>query len=279
MKFPFAIVLLSASIALLSGCLTSGGGDPSEEPAPPGFRTASFAYSLESGKITIPPFTRINRECTDTGLSTGTLITQSTALPYELEGDSLKLMQGGPQSVRLGTVIQIYNAFARVGRGTGLNGRWLLISQRYRVVSGEASAEDYARFDRMMASADMERPFTDVHFVFSGDSIAIFMDTKNAEHFMADWNGLYSERPEDANSANYAISLRIIGRDEVELKGLNSGETVRLRLGNDRNRDYSSDAAGHAPHHYDDTPESCPNEYSPLWYWHFLEDNRKDIPE
>ena len=279
MESPFTIAIICASVACLSGCLTSDSVDPSEETDPPGFRTASFAYSLETGKIIITPFTRIHRECSDTGLSTETLITQSTALPYELEGDSLKLMQGGPQTVRLGTVIRIYNAFARVGRGTGLKGRWVLISQGYRVVSGEASAEDYAQFDRMMASSDMERPFTDVQHVFSEDSIAYFIDTKNAERFIAGWNGLDSERPEDVDSANYAISLRIIERDVVELKGLKSGETVRLRMGNDRSRDYSSDVSAHVPHHNDDTPESCPNEYGPIWYWDFLEANRIVIPE
>lgn len=246
MKIPVLIALLCAPFALLSGCLTSDGGGPSES-IPPGYKTASLAYSLEEGKIILPPATRIDRECTDTGLVTETITTLSTAIPYELDGDSLILMLGSPQTVSFGTVIQIYNFHVRVGGGTGLIGRWLLIGQRYRMVSGEATAEDYARFDRMMASADMARPFTDVHHLISGDSISTFMDTKNAEIFIAGWNGLFSERPEDADSAVYDISLRQIERDVVEFKGLKTGETVRLRMGNDGSRGFFQRCAWASP--------------------------------
>lgn len=278
MKNPVLIALLCAPIALLSGCLTSGGGNTSES-IPPGFKSASFAYSLEEGKIIVPQSTRTIRECTDSGLATETSTLLSTAIPYELDGDSLKLMLGSPQTISIGTVVQIYNIHVRVGRGSGLTGRWLLTGQRYRMVSGETTAEEKDRFDRMMASADMMRPFTDVHHLISGDSISTFMDTKNAELFISEWNGLFSERPEDADSAIYDISLRVIEKDVVELKGLKTGETVRLRMGNDRSRDFSSDAPGHAPHHYDDTPESCPNGFSPEWYQEFLHANRSVIPQ
>jgi len=111
--------------------------------------------------------------------------------------------------------------------------------------------------------------------VFADGILTTYSDRKTAANFLAAWNGHYTESPTEADSAVYAVTVRVLDPHTLELKGRITGETVRITIENDGVRTYSSTLPGHGFYRHDEPAQTCPNESVPNWYYEFIAGNKK----
>jgi hypothetical protein len=269
---PIPALFLAAG--LLSGCMTGGDGKI-EGPSSASLKREQGTYRIEGGSIINENRIRLNIYCSLGEVVTDTDTLKNDTIPFELAGNTLILFNPRLESMESGAVVQHVLQAMRVGRGASLTGLWQYVSQSYRIQEGALSAEEKAELDERKARTNAQMGLTTFQVQFAGGAITTFEDTKTAEVFLSDWNDSPSDFPDGADSARYDISVKVVGKHEVEMKGRLNGETVRLTLENDRSKTFQSSDPAHASHRYDRTPKSCPNEPEPLWYREFLDANYK----
>ncbi len=275
MRNPIFCITALSLAAMLSGCLTDGSSSGS---SPSGLRRDIGAYSIQDGKIITPAKPDTSYYCNDTTLEFDVYSGGPDTLPFELSGNTLTLLQPNFDTLASGAVIQSLSLANRVGSGSGLEGSWTFSEWSYRVVSGALSADEKSKWDLQQSQRNAESKYSSGWVQFSGGAITTYEDTRTADKFVADWNGLNHsfESPNSQDSANYNISARTLSKYTVELKGRTKAETVQLTINNDRSRVYTSNVAGHGEYHYDYPPKTCPNPMEPDWYLTFLSDNAKN---
>jgi hypothetical protein len=270
---PVALIIASV---ILTGCLGDGSSSPDSTPV--GVIDLVAQYRLEDGKIVFPPQLRTRTECLDeTKLETGTFTTVEDWLPFEVRGDTLLFGVSHPQEPADDASVQLYDIYMRVGSGSGLKGQWTLSERIYRVESGNLAPLEHAIFDRMTAGTNVEYAYSSSTLYVTDDSLKRFTETRNADIFVAEWNGVFNEEIA-GDSSRYDIAVRVVDNHTVEMEGAIDTETVRIIFKDDGSRTYASTAPGHTEFHYDRIPAACPNHSRPDWYRDFLESNRKPIP-
>jgi G3E family GTPase len=162
-----------------------------------------------------------------------------------------------------------------VGSGSGVDGTWTANGYSYVVISGTLTVSEKAEFDEMVKDFNTYTAFTTNQVIFSNGILYTKSDTKTAEQFIAEWNGLHSDIPAQADSARFNISLRVLDKHTVELKGNSVAETVILLINNDDSRVYTSSNPEHAKFTHANPPVACPNDLEPDWYTEFLFGNAK----
>jgi hypothetical protein len=257
--------------AVLTGCLS---GNSSDGPADPGDVTNTIPYNVAGNTIISGPIIYTETYCNGDLLRTESDTSDADTLVFQITGSKLTVF-GYDDTLQSGAVIELVSVFTREGSGTGLRGLWTGSSQVYRVISGTLSEEEESRLEE---NERISARYMAIHrswVRFTDNELLVYRDREYAKQFLSEWNGEFSTESY-ADSAQYAITVKAVDRNTVELNGRENGETVRITLDAD-GKTYSSDMPGHALHRYLENPTTCPNDYEPAWYWEFLEANRSQV--
>jgi hypothetical protein len=157
-----------------------------------------------------------------------------------------------------------------------LEGLWKSESVKFELVSGTLTEEEKADFADYENANAANRKYSTRYTQFTGGKKYVFEDADVARQFVDHWNE--SPSAEDSLPSNisyFAITVRAVDKRTVELKGLKTGETIRLTFRTD-GLDYASDNPAHASLHVPTFPKSCPTPYIAEWYLDFLGANEKN---
>lgn len=268
------ILLLSASLAL-TGCLLGGNGEVTRTL--PGHVDESREYRAEGRNIFVSGKALTLRYCEGDTLRALDFPAWNDTLEYGLKGRSLTLFNPAYPADG-GARIRLVESLTRVNGGNGLEGYWKHTAYAYEVVSGsltEAEKAMFAGFDSAFRQAD---EYMVTHYRFADGKMEVFRDVDEARRWVDSWNGdfkLFDGTKSHADSADFNILARAIDKATVELKGIKSGETVRITMLGADGIEYSSDNPSHTKLAVTGYPASCPMEYIPDWYMPFLEANKK----
>ena len=268
MKYAFYPLGLLLAAAALTGCLF---GNSSDGSANPGEVTQTIPYRVEGNTIITGPYSYYGSYCNEDVLHKDSSLVEENTIAFKVEGSTLSII-AGKDTLESGAVLEVVVLFTREGSGTGLGGLWLNTKQEQRVVSGVLTQEEKDRLenDKMLTA----RYSAYYHFwvQFTGGKLISYQKREYAKQFISDWNDEFATMS-DADSARYAITVKALDQNTVELKGRENGETVRIAY-NFEVMTYSSDKPGHALHRHFSDPETCPNEYTPAWYEEFRQANQ-----
>lgn len=262
-------VLFSA--AALTGCLFDG---TSVAPADPGEITQTISYTVEGNSIKALPYTKSRTYCSGNVLETEYDTVEPKAVSFRIEGPTMTVF-GNHDTLPSGAITEQFVVFTRQGSGTGLEGLWLNISQEIRVASGIPSREDSFNLEEDRKLSAAFRAYGRAWTRFAGGKIISYQDRDFAKQFISNWNDEFGLTLY-ADSARYAITVKTLDKHTVELKGRETGKTVRITLSFE-GRIYSSDTPDQATHSYLYEPKACPNEYTPEWYEEFRQANAKTM--
>lgn len=135
--------------------------------------------------------------------------------------------------------------YDRSGTGSGLTGTWVVVSAPY----GWPSQLDVTA--------------TTIVATFSGPNSCY------ADDFMSfDWA---------YDSIGFNGTAQKISCSQVKVIGKTTGDTVTITWNDNGDMTYTS--AGHAAYTYYENPTSCPDDYSPSWYYTFLGQNNTGTPK
>jgi hypothetical protein len=272
MKNVFYPAALLLSVAALTGCLF---GNSSDDPGAPGEQVeAVVPYRVEGGTIITPAYTSTDRFCDGDALETHVDTIDADTVEF-LVADGTFTVFFDTDTTASEAVVRQSIVYSRVGSGSGLAGLWLFDGLRYTVVAGTLTASEKSRYDREVQEEADRKGETKAWVRFADGKITSYELTDHAARFIREWNG---ETGFPGDSARFDIDVKAIDPATVELKGRNSGETVRLTH-KSQSLGYSSDKPGHAPYEFRKSPTSCPNESAPDWYGGFLAANSKAIAE
>ncbi len=267
----------AALCACLAGCITDGAKGSPERPAGTVFK--DLEYVPGNGYLLFPPQERIHYDCGDDDKLVTTVTTSIADSAYfKIIGDTLFLGLFHAETLASGAKVQGLDRFLRKGGGSGIGGQWvdLRLDRVYWALSGEPTAQEQAQLDRMGASARMDDWSGHRTLLFEDGKLSFYFDFEAAENFLASWNGRDPESPEKPDSATYAVSVRIVDKNTVELIGRENGEVIRIAGSDPYVRTFTSDHAGHEAYTSDQSPETCPRvRPTPAWYDKFLEENLK----
>lgn len=257
--------------AALTGCMF---GNSSEDTANPGVIIQTIPFKVEGNTIITVAYTRPYSYCSGDEMQSGIDTMEADTVAYRISGSSMEILPDN-DTLGSGAVIQHVFVFTRQGSGSGLQGLWSGGSRRFKVVTGTPTETENSELEDDQTHFDHYSAFVESWVRFAGGKIISYEDRESAKLFIAEWNGEFDARPDSRpDSARYAITVKALDKNTVELKGLKNGETVRFTL-NFGETTYSSDTPGHAFHRYLSNPKTCPNEYSPEWYEQFMEANWK----
>jgi hypothetical protein len=267
---PLALILAAASF---TGCLF--GGSSEESAVDIGEETGSEEYSVSGNRIIKPGFDVTNRYCDGDSMHVDTYRVGADTVEFSISGEVLSINDSRVHAHPHDAIIQWTSLFMRIGSGSGLEGSWLYTGREYRVVSGALASEEKAELDRQRDYRGPLFELNQVNLLIGGGLIRSYRDRPGAKIFMAIWNGAFTGTGDQADSARYAIAVKEADRNTVELKGLKSGETVRVEE-TPESTTYTSDQGGHATHVFSSNPKTCPNETHPEWYEQFKSANLKN---
>ncbi|MDB5103158.1 MAG: hypothetical protein JWP91_847 [Fibrobacteres bacterium] len=263
--------ILSGTI-FMSGCLF--GGDDSSGPSR---RVESDVPYVQIGDaIIIKGDGRVDtlRYC-GTGKNPVTELdtVRDDTSAIELSADSLSILNR-PVALDTQATIQYISLYTRVKGGPGLTGTWRWRGYAYRVVSGTLSAAQQEAQE--VHRGDILSTLSKYTYLveFTGTDMISSTDERPADSFVEDW---YSgTAPLYSDTAGFRISARALDSKTVQLKGLVSGEVLKVAL-SERNSDFkvTSSVSGHAAFEFMENPLSCPSAPEPSWYGDFLGDNPK----
>lgn len=281
MRFPSRFKSLCAIAALsftVSGCLVGNSGGGNSDPGtPPGTAEVLAKYNLKDGKLLFPRMERTRYACgADNEVLTIVDTTFEDSGHFELSGDSLSLLGlVHPHEFNSGARVQLLQVYKRKGSGTGIEGQWTFSRWSFRVLAGELTAEEREGYDIMSTEEYFNNGFINYFLVIGNGEITRYTDIERAELFRGIWNGRFENEPLEVDSARYSVSVKVVDKYTVELKGAVTSESIRIVYTDEGSRTYSSNFPAHAVHHYDSTPKSCPNDFEPAWYRLFLDANSK----
>lgn len=255
------------------------GGGKSPFPVPQGEVVSDRPFRIIGNLIIAATPADTIRFCIGDSLWTLPFDAHDDTLRFRLRGDSLTLMRT-PWRPDPGSEVQALEVLIRVAGDTGLEGVWLSRGMRIDTLSGSVADTARPYLDRIGARMIADLEYKTIHSRFLSGRFAIYTDADRARAYVDEWNGSHpeSDTAETPDSAIYAMAIRAVGKSEVELKGLVTGETVTLTLHGDRSVDYRSDDKFHDPFSERVYGGSCPDKPSLPWYVEFLSDNWRPAP-
>lgn len=263
---PAGLILAAA---VLTGCLF---GDSSDDPADPGEIAHAIPYTYKGDTLITLGYLGPYAYCIGDVLHTETDTMDADTVVFRITG-SILTISTDLDTLKSGAVIEQVLVFERQGSGTGLEGLWSNTREELRVLSGTPSEKENAELEVGRKDRDGRRAYKRSWARFANGILTFFQDVDYAKRFISEWNngipGGFT-----ADSGLYAIALKELDKNTVELKGLKSGETVRLAISS-QGYTYTSNLPGHNPHRYREMPTTCPNEEKPAWYFLFLSLNSK----
>jgi hypothetical protein len=274
MMRPFRSALIAVPCALLltaatlSGCLFD---NPSSASNAPGAVINTSAYSVKGDTLILPSTTRTSVYCDMDDLITHVDTTDADTVEFKIVG-SILTVTWDKDTTESGAVVLRSLVLTRQGSGSGLNGLWLSVRQEYKVVSGALSESEKTEYDDNVASDNNQRLETQSWLSFSNGQIISYEKRDHATRFIRGWQD--TESGSLPKSTTYAIDVKAIDPSTLELKGRETGETVRITWSGREDKTYTSSLPEHAVHRYFRIPTSCPNEDAPEWYGAFLQANR-----
>lgn len=269
-----ASALLFAAVAL-SGCLFGNPSDTPDapnDPADPGEMTHAVPYQVEGNTLITSGYLSPYAYCIGNALRTETDTMDADTLAFRITG-SILTISSDLDTLKSGAVIEQVVVFARQGSGTGMEGLWSNTREELRLLSGTPSEKENAELERARNVRDGKLAYERSWARFANGILTHFKDVNYAKRFQSEWNtGTSGGLGPD--SGLYAISLRELDKNTIELKGLETGETVRVTE-TSQGKTYSSNLPDHAMHRYLKRPTACPNDEKPAWYILFRSLNSK----
>lgn len=255
------------------------GGGKSPFPVPQGEVVSDRPYRIVGSLILAATPADTMRFCIGDSLWELPFKAHDDSLGFELRGDSLTLLRSAWRPDP-GSEVRIREILIRVAGDTGLEGVWLSRGMRIDTLSGSVADTARPYLDRISARMIADRQYKTIHSRFLSGRFALYSDADRARAFVDEWNGIHpeSDTAESPDSSTYAIAIRAVGKSEVEMKGLVTGETVTLTLHEDRSVDYRSDDKFHDPFSERVYGGSCPDKPSLPWYVEFLNANWRRAP-
>ncbi|MDB5103157.1 MAG: hypothetical protein JWP91_846 [Fibrobacteres bacterium] len=273
-KNAIASAALSLSALALGGCLFGNSSDGDESRL--GETVQANPYTVIAGnRIVTPIHHDTGYYCENGVIASEDYENGPDTVEFAISGNSMTLYTF-KDTTGSGAIVQMNTLCSRVGSGSGLEGTWKLDSQGYRVLSGTLTAKEKAEYDEDASGNGFPGAHTKIYAQFAGGAITTLVDADLAAQFIGNWNGTgFPFQDEITDSARYAIIVKALDRNTVEMKGEKTGETVRLSTTYRGDRTYTSDKPGHAEHRYLAKPISCPNDLEPEWYRAFLNENQR----
>jgi hypothetical protein len=270
--FPATLILASAAF---TGCLFDNASDA--EPKALGLAVTSTPYSVVGNRIITPGYDDSVKYCFLGSMIDTVFHIQPDTVGFEISGNTLLILEAEDRT-ETNAAIQWVTTYARAGSGTGLEGDWNGTGRHYRVVSGTLTAQEKSKMDLWDSTQQAYTAGRSFTTRFAQGKLTTFVDEDYPKAFVAEWNIGFGNGPGmEADSARYDIRLKAIDKNAIDLIGKKNGETVRITENAD-GRTYTSTKAGHSEHRYASHPTSCPNDYQPVWFAQFLEDNLK-VPQ
>ncbi len=257
----------------LQGCLTSSGSG--SIPLSDGVIRTVGPYTIVGNTVITPVNFDTTYECGPNGLIPYIDTSAADTVTYEISGQTMTVKLPGLDTVGSGAVIQNISTYTRVGSGSGLEGTWTMNGFSYTVISGTLTDAEKIQLDKFVAEFYTFSAYNSMQVIFTNGMLYTKTDTKTAEQFIAEWNGINTPPTVQADSTRYDVSLIALDKHTVVLKGNKLAETVTLLINNDGSRVYTSNISGHAEYHYANPTKTCPNNLEPDWYTQFLIGNVK----
>jgi hypothetical protein len=271
MKYALYPAGFLLAVAALTGCLF---GNSSEGTVNPGEVIRTIPYRVEGNALVLGPYYADVPWCSGEILHKESPLIGENVLTLKLEASTFTIFID-TATLESGATLERVSRYSRVGSGTGLEGLWSFTKREQRLVSGILTQEEKDGLENDERLDDRDAAYTHFWLRFTGGKLLTYQKREYAKRFIADWNGEFAQM-NDADSARYAITVKAVDQNTVELKGRKNGETVRITHSFEVTT-YSSDTPGHALHRFFSKPETCPNEEIPLWYREFLDANAKLI--
>ena len=273
---PSLLTLLLLAV-YLTGCISSEGSDTAIPEGDPQFYGT---YTIVGSNLIFAAQSKTYTECSsENTLTTKVRTTTADSMYFNIHGDSLEIGIRNPETLASGSIVQLLTVFSRKGSGSGLDGQWERIGTKYSM-DGNLSPEDVKLYDRMVVENNSENANNTFVLDFTNSVMRSYLDTKTAERFLANWNQGYTGPFEDTTSPEkdasiYAITVKVMEKHKVQLKGAITGETVTIKHPDQDGAIYSSSDPSHFEFTFNSIPESCPAEFVPGWYRTFLAANKK----
>lgn len=268
MKIPLYPSLLAA---VLLGC---SGGKSTDPDSLDGAETNPYAtrpYTVSGNQFIIPVYVDTSYFCLGSETETDTILIGPDTVAFSISGNTLTTVTRTDTTLS-GAVVQWVTDFTRSGSGTGLPGTWKNPESVYRVISGELTQGEKYEIDLEMEQSTQFERFYKVSVTFTENTLTSSVDISSAELFVFQWNNALFPG-EVPDSAKFDITATIVDQYTAELKGRKSGETVRIKILPKGDRIYSSSKADHPESRYISESKTCPNDFEPLWYDDFKEEN------
>lgn len=277
-------ILLSGTLAGLTGCLSDGG----EETISPNAHVEAFgSYTLSGDTLFMYPTPDTVTWCDGDHLVTEIPDSVTTYL-FKIEGNIATLSLpyreyvdlNGLETDSTGIFFQRYLALTRISGQSGLEGSWKYTEFGYRVTQGTLTTEVKKFLDKKMEREKDIMRFGATGLTFTGGKTTLYEDIRWADKFLAVWNGkVHDEMKFDdddkstPDSARYDAKVAVVNRDTVKIMGNRTGETVTIGFAKDGTKSYISDKAGRKAYSDVKNPASCLTEQ---WYHDdFLPKNAK----
>lgn len=204
---------------------------------------------------------------------------------FDLAGNQLRLIseedtlqsfetEGGGEAV-----VRSYTQFQRAGSGAGLEGYWRWESSGHEVISGIPNAEYRSRLSRSDQLLVIQLSYVTIELELTKGKAWGRSDGDFAGLFVARWNGDFEwDSLDTPDSARYAIDVKKLGTDAVELTGQKTGEVVTITFMNlfDNYERYSSSRSERKPYNNQDYRTQCGIDG---WFSEFqFENDKRSIP-
>lgn len=256
------------------------GGSSDGGAVDPGTVGGVSSYTVLGNRLITPMHEDTSYSCLGTELRTTIKKTGPDSADFQVLGDTLKIANA-PDTTSSGAILHLTSIFARVGTGSGLEGKWKLSDQSYQVISGTLTSVEKDNYENDIAnSKHIYSSYVTATVELSGGKITSTVDANTAGLFMESWNGSNPVIFHKADSTKYDMTAKAIDAHTLEFHGRKTGETVRLVMtssGGNFTGDivYTSDKAGNAEFHYNVKSKTCPNPAQPDWYVAFQNANMK----
>jgi hypothetical protein len=265
------------AILLLSNC-----GSSPTDPGLGGEGLLIGNYSLSGDSVFIHYPARERVRCEGDVLVRDTIESRTSANRFTLQGDRFRVFNR-PESLHKSSapfeveaVVQTYSDFRRVSGSGGHEGRWHGSVNGYALLSGTLGVENKADQDGRIRRNDLRNGYLTSEIEFSSNTVRIRQDGRFADLFVAEWNGMISGEPEDADSTRYDVDVQAVDKVTLRMKGNKTGETVTVRFEDPNGqRRFSSDNPAHPTYSTADPEVKCPADTATGWYTRFLVENRK----
>jgi hypothetical protein len=259
---------------VLSACLDDSGTRPDSVPL--GALQSSLNYSVSGDQLIYHTPAWEDRYCILDSLAVDKSSARDDTIRFSIVGDTL-ILTPKPESLDSGLVIQETFLLIRQAEGLGLEGVWKTGPMRYSHLSGVLTPAWKALLDTQYARNTEDAQYFYAYHEFKRGTLTHYSDYDWAEKFIRDWKrGWWDISHGDTSFDPYAVEMRRLDKQNVEIKGGKTGEKVRITFLDNGDRHYESDVAEHPAAWFRSKPTTCPNEYQPSWYTLFLQANRKD---